>query len=134
MTLRERIADWISGGRLSEYRKDALDWASEGRMRGLGLRSAQAEAANLRAEAANIAAQRDEAEKRANLAESKVALVEAAFAREQRDSGWWSNLAEVSIGKLQKAEAAQTALRAILTARNITEARKIAKQALGDGE
>ena len=114
MTLLERIADWISGGALTRARWDT------------GFDSAR--------EAANIAAQRDEAIARAEAAEKQVDALQAgyeAMGREvnmakygQPDFAW-------SVHTAAMAEA-QAALRAILTARNITEARKIAKQALGE--
>ena len=92
MTLRERIADWISGGMFANERTAAHILCLQN--------------ADLRAEAANIAAQRDE-----------------AIAR-----------AEVALAKLDAVAPYSAALRAILTARNITEARKIARDALGEAE
>jgi hypothetical protein len=117
MTLRERIADWISGGRLSNEMTAAHI---------LCLYNADS-----RAEAANIAAQRDEAIARAEVAEKQARILgrnlEAAEHNcamlEIDNRNGWANSVRFS-----------AALRAILTARNITEARKIAKQALGEAE
>ena len=126
MTLRERIADWITGG--------ALTRAQRQRDRLLAEKWLFDECDQSRAEAANIAAQRDEAIARAEAAEKQVDALQAgyeAMGREvnmakygQPDFAW-------SVHTAAMAEA-QAALRAILTARNITEARKIAKQALGE--
>jgi 3-dehydroquinate dehydratase len=80
------------------------------------------ENAKLRAEAANSAAQRDEAEKRAEV-----------LTKQKRDLALDVLAADGQAQEAYEAQlAAQTALHAILTARNITEARKIARDALGE--
>ena len=117
MTPRERIADWISGGTVTFWYRL--------------YNSAMADTMESNAEAANIAAQRDEAIARAEMAEKQARLLghnlEAAEHNramlEIDNRNGWSN-----------SERFSTALRAILTARNITEARKIARDALGEGE
>jgi hypothetical protein len=111
MTLRERIADWISGGMFENERTAA-------RILCLSLGDA-------RAEAANIAAQRDEAIARAEVAEEKLAKMQRS--RDRYREAWESEKRRFS-----EASANWHGENAILTARNITEARKIAKQALGE--
>lgn len=122
MTLRERIADWITGGALTLAKTKARAWEAQYAMAKHAAKEFEADAfewngkaIDARAEAANIAAQRDEAIAQATTWHEAFLLAdeELAFAKEQEKQG-------------------RTALRAILTARNITEARKIAKQALGD--
>ena len=115
MTLRERIADWISGGQTS-YEADRIAfWRN--------MYDEECKIADqFRAEAATIAAQRDEAIARAEVAEKakRDLALDVLAADGQAQEAYEAQLA------------AQAALRAILTARNITEARKIAKQALGE--
>ncbi len=110
MTLRERIADWITGGALTRARRDALLYEQKV----WELVDERVAANDRAAEAANIAAQRDEAIAQATTWHEAFLLAdeELAFAKEQEKQGL-------------------EALRAILTARNITEARKIARDAMG---
>lgn len=82
MTLRERIADWISGRALTLARIGSRGW------------------------------------------ELQFAMAKHAAKEFEADAFEWNG----------KAIEAQDALRAIITARNITEARKIARQALGETE
>jgi hypothetical protein len=105
----EQIADLITGGALTRARRDALLYEQKV----WELLDERVAANDRAAEVANIAAQRDEA----------IARAERAELLEYDNRNGWAN-----------SERFSTALRAILTARNITEARKIAKQALGEGE
>lgn len=79
MNWRERLADWISGGKLAK--------AESGRIDAL---------------------------------KSMMRMERAREEELRKEVGAWNKR--------------EHALRSILTARNITEARKIARQALGDGE
>lgn len=100
--LRAQLADWQAS---QHYRYIGADGKPVlARELEDRLIAAEAEAARLRADAENIAEQRNDAIKRAEVAET------------------------VYRGLLPHTYA----LRSILTARNITEARKIARQALGE--
>lgn len=131
MNWRERLADWISGKRLTYWQEmygaevgrvmkaadinkrlsaDAMEWNTTAQI-------AEAEVEVLREEAANIAAQLDDAQKMARHWEGQYAMAKHAAKTFEAD-----------------AMAFNKSLRSILTARNITEARKIARQALGEAE